>query len=134
MLFELVSPEALLASEEAELIVVPGESGYFGVQKDHAPLMSSLQPGVIEVHKDGKLDRRLFVAGGFAQVDGERCTILADEAMPLEKLAEERETLNASLAELREDISDQNDAQKKQHLEERLALAEAKLEVIRLHC
>lgn len=133
ILFELVSPEALLASEHVDMVVVPGEAGYFGVQRDHAPTMSALQPGLIEIHQKGQLDRRLFVAGGFAQVDGDCCTILADEAKPFDDLVKEGPELANQAQHLREDIADAADEQKRQHLTERLALIEAKQELLRLH-
>lgn len=133
ILFELVSPEALLASENVDMVVVPGEGGYFGVQRDHAPTMSSLQPGLIEIHQNGQLDRRLFVAGGFAQVDGECCTILADEAKPFDDLIKEGPDLAKRAQDLREDIADAADTQKRQHLNDQLSLIEAKQELLRLH-
>ena len=66
--FELVAPERLLASIDADMVVIPGADGDFGVLPNHAPLMSLLRPGVISVYQGDKIDRRLFVAGGFAEV------------------------------------------------------------------
>jgi F-type H+-transporting ATPase subunit epsilon len=92
--FELVSPARLLFSEAVEMVVVPGEEGDFGVLPGHAPVISQVRPGVIDIHEDGKVSMRIFVAGGFAEVTQERCTVLAEEAYPLEDLdvaqAEER--------------------------------------------
>jgi F-type H+-transporting ATPase subunit epsilon len=103
--FELVSPEKLLLSEEVEMVVVPGAEGDFGVLIGHAPMLSALRPGVISTYAGEKVDKRIFVAGGFAEVTGERCTVLAEEAMPVdeidaaaadERLAAAREALNAA--------------------------------------
>jgi F-type H+-transporting ATPase subunit epsilon len=103
--FELVSPEKLLLSEEVEMVVVPGAEGDFGVLIGHAPMISALRPGVISTYAGEKVDKRIFVAGGFAEVTGERCTVLAEEAMPVdeidaaaadERLAAAREALNAA--------------------------------------
>jgi F-type H+-transporting ATPase subunit epsilon len=92
--FELVSPARLLVSEAVEMVVVPGEEGDFGVLPGHAPAISQVRPGVIDIHEDGKVSRRIFVAGGFAEVTQERCTVLAEEAYPVEDIdlaqAEER--------------------------------------------
>ena len=70
--FELVSPERLLLSRAVEMVVVPGSEGYFGVLPGHAPLVSTLNPGVIDVYENGAIDERIFVAGGFAEVTPER--------------------------------------------------------------
>ena len=82
--FDLVSPEKLLLSEDVEMVVVPGAEGDFGVLIGHAPLISALRPGVIDTYAGTKVEQRIFVAGGFAEVTGERCTVLAEEAMPVE--------------------------------------------------
>ena len=78
--FDLVSPEKLLLSEDVEMVVVPGTEGDFGVLVGHAPLISALRPGVIDTYSGTSVDKRLFVAGGFAEVTGERCTVLAEKA------------------------------------------------------
>ena len=79
--FDLVSPEKLLLSEYVEMVVVPGAEGDFGVLIGHAPLISALRPGVIDTYAGTKVEKRIFVAGGFAEVIGERCTVLAEEAV-----------------------------------------------------
>ncbi|MEM8800830.1 MAG: F0F1 ATP synthase subunit epsilon [Pseudomonadota bacterium] len=84
MTFELVSPESLMLSVQAEMIVVPGTEGDFGVLAGHAPFMSTVRPGVVEVHEGGSADvRRLFVRGGFADVLPDTCTILAEQAIDI---------------------------------------------------
>jgi F-type H+-transporting ATPase subunit epsilon len=92
--FELVSPERLLVSEEIEMVVVPGREGDFGVLPQHSPLISTLRPGVIDIYQGGKIDKRIFVASGFAEVNFEGCTVLAEEAIALDEIdragAEER--------------------------------------------
>jgi len=81
--FELVTPARLLLSLEADMVVVPGGEGDFGVLPGHAPLLSTVRPGVVDVYENDVVSQRVFVAGGFAEVSGERCTVLAEEAMPL---------------------------------------------------
>jgi F-type H+-transporting ATPase subunit epsilon len=87
--FELVSPEKLLVSEEADMVVVPGEEGDFGVLKGHMPMISTLRHGVIEVYQGQNVDQRIFVAGGFAEVTNARCTVLAEEAIHFSELSKE---------------------------------------------
>ena len=62
------------------MVVVPGSEGDFGVLHGHAPLISTVRPGVIEVFQGNKVEQRFLVVGGFAEVTPERCTVLADEA------------------------------------------------------
>ena len=81
--FELVSPERLLLSEAADMVTVPGREGDFGVLAGHAPVISSLRPGVIDVKGGTQGDTRFFVVGGFAEVGPQKLTILAEEVLPL---------------------------------------------------
>jgi F-type H+-transporting ATPase subunit epsilon len=86
ILFELVSPEKILVSQPVDMVVVPGTEGNFGVLRGHSPLISTIRPGMIEIYEGETVTSRLFVAGGFAEVVAERCTVLADDAVPLEML------------------------------------------------
>lgn len=79
--FELVSPERLLVSQAVEMVVVPGSEGDFGALPRHAPMITAVRPGVIEVYDASVLRDRIFVAGGFAEVSEKRITVLAEEAM-----------------------------------------------------
>ena len=100
--FELVSPEKLLLSEDVEMVVVPGGEGNFGVLPGHALFISTVRPGVIDVYEGNKVSERIFVSGGFAEVTPERCTVLADEAMPLSSLdrGQIEESLKTAEAEI----------------------------------
>ncbi len=102
--FELVSPERLLMSEPVEMVVVPGAEGDFGVLPGHSLLIATVRPGVIDIHEGGQVRESIFVAGGFAEVSPERCTVLAEEAVPvadIDKAAAEKrlEDAKAALAE-----------------------------------
>jgi len=107
--FELVSPEKLLLSEAVAMVVVPGGEGNFGVLPGHALLISTVRPGVIDVYADEQttITERIFVSGGFAEVTPERCTVLADEAVPMASLSRgdleaTQRTLEAQALTLRE--------------------------------
>ena len=73
--FDLVSPERLLLSEDVDMVVVPGVEGDMGIMGGHAPVMSTLRPGVIDVDVQGQPQRRYFVRGGFAEVTPAGLTI-----------------------------------------------------------
>jgi F-type H+-transporting ATPase subunit epsilon len=84
--FRLVMPERELLNTEADMVVVPGSEGDFGVLPGHAPLISTVRPGVLEVFQGSKAEQRFLVAGGFAEVTPERCTVLAEEAVAFEQV------------------------------------------------
>jgi len=107
--FELVTPERLLLSEMVEMVVVPGTEGNFGVLPGHAPLISSIRPGTIDIYEGQSIARRIFVVSGLAEVTPERCTVLADEALPPEELDRsaieaELRTVTDNLPSLREQL------------------------------
>ncbi len=102
--FELVSPERLLFAGDVESVVVPGTEGEFTVLKDHAPLMSTLKPGVVTVIETGAKETRLFVRGGFADVAPTGLTILADSAVPIEQF--DASKLDAEIQIARTDVAD----------------------------
>ena len=93
--FDLVSPENLIFNDEVGMIIVPGKDGDFGVLPGHSKVMSSLRPGRVMIYGEGKnLLKAFFVSGGFAEVNPEKCIVLAesvDEIHALEKSAIEKE-------------------------------------------
>ncbi len=98
--FELVSPEKVLFSGPVLMVTAPGEQGEYGVLPGHAPMITTIKPGVISVYANDLVtpSARLFVAGGFAEVTHLRFTILADEAIPVSELN------GAELAEQNKDL------------------------------
>ena len=94
--FELVSPERLLFTGEVESVVVPGSEGELTVMKDHAPLMTTLKPGIVTVNESGGRSQRLFVPTGL--------TILAESAVPVEQL--DGAKLDAEIKDAQDDVND----------------------------
>lgn len=94
--FELVAPERVLFSGPVDSVVVPGANGAFQVLAGHAPVMSTLKPGIVTVAIDG-VPTQLFVMGGFADVRPEGLTILAEQAVPLDEV--KRDALEAQINE-----------------------------------
>ena len=125
--FEMVSPEKLLLSKRADMVVVPGTEGDFGVLPRHSPLISSIRPGVIQVYEGGQVTDRIFIAGGFAEVTGARCTVLAEEAVPVDEI--DRGQAEGELKDLRDDLLDAKTDEERAAIERRIAAAEAKLQV-----
>jgi F-type H+-transporting ATPase subunit epsilon len=123
--FELVSPERLLVSRPVEMVVVPGSEGDFGALPGHAPLISEIRPGVIAIFEGGKVQERIFVAGGFAEVTPARCTVLAEKALPLSDL--DRSSADSELKDARDDLGDAKSDVERALAEHEIAVAEAKL-------
>ncbi|MGO9389190.1 F0F1 ATP synthase subunit epsilon [Rhodoblastus sp.] len=116
--FELVSPEKLLFSGEVEAVVVPGIEGQFTVMKDHAPVMSVLKAGIVEIDETATKKTRLFVLGGFVDVAGGGLTLLAEQASPLEQFDASRLAVEIKNAE--EDLADAKTEEAKKLAAEKL--------------
>ena len=97
---EIVSPEKLLLSRAVDMVVMPASEGDLAAMADHAPMITTLRGGVIALHEGGRVTDRFYVAGGFAELTPERCTILADQAVPVGELskAEAQRRLEAAEA------------------------------------
>lgn len=126
--FELVSPERLLVSKPVDMVVVPGSEGDFGVLRGHAPLISTLRLGIIDVHDGGSVQQRIFVAGGFAEVTAERCTVLAEEAVAVSDI--KRPDVEAQIKGLRDRLAVADSDAERTALAGRIAVAEAKLALV----
>ena len=87
--FELVSPEQLLASGEASIVTLPGTEGDMGVLAGHAPVMTSLRPGLVTADMAEGGETSYFVRGGFADISPSGVTILAEFAVPQNELTRE---------------------------------------------
>ena len=122
--FELVAPERLVLSEPVEMVVVPGAEGDFGALPQHSLLISAVRPGVIDVYQNGNVTHRIFVAGGFAEVTGERCTVLAEEAFPLAELDAARVSARTAAARKALDAA-ANDEHSRLQAQRELAVCEA---------
>ncbi|MEO0383695.1 MAG: F0F1 ATP synthase subunit epsilon [Pseudomonadota bacterium] len=120
--FELVSPERQLVAGEATQVVVPGAEGQFTVLANHAPFLSTLKPGVLEVTMaDGSTDR-IFVRGGFADANPEGLSLLAEEAQRVADM--DMASLDQAIQDAREDAADAKDDAAKTAAETKLAQLE----------
>jgi F-type H+-transporting ATPase subunit epsilon len=104
--FELVSPTRLVFSGEAEQVDVPGAEGDFGVLPGHAPFISKLRPGALTI-RNGADVKRYFVREGFAEVNPEGLTVLAETAVPVEDV--DRATIDEAIKAAEKNVSDAKD-------------------------
>lgn len=116
--FELVSPERLLISEEAESVLVPGSEGDFQVLANHAPVLATLRPGLLDVVLPGGQERRIFVRGGFAEAGPESLTVLAQQAIDSGDL--DKKVLAQEVQDAEEDVADAKDDEARDKAQEKL--------------
>jgi F-type H+-transporting ATPase subunit epsilon len=109
--FELVSPDKLQFNGPAQSVLVPGSEGDFQVLRDHAPVMTSLRPGVVAVEEEGGKVSRFFVRGGFADVNPGGLIVLAETAMPAEEVNAAR--LDQEIKNAEEDLADASEDNKR---------------------
>lgn len=117
--FELVSPERLLVSEEVESVIIPGTDGEMTVMARHAPVMTTVKPGVVTVKAASGAEARYVVFGGFADILPEGCTLLAESAVAVKDI--DRADLARRIGEAREDVADARDEAARTRAEQYLA-------------
>ena len=126
--FELATPEALVASVAVDMVVVPGAEGDFGVLPGHAPFISTVRAGVIDVYEGDKIDQRIFVADGFAEVNERGCTVLSSEAYPVDEL--DRGEVEERLKAAQDELADADSDAERDKAEAEIAVCEAMLVAI----
>jgi F-type H+-transporting ATPase subunit epsilon len=115
--FDLVSPEKLLFSGEVEQVDVPGAEGDFGVLAGHAPFVTTVRPGILTLYgQDGPL--KVVVNGGFAEVNPQGLTVLADMAVPLDDF--DRSQLASQIKDAEEDVADAKEGWQRDKLAHKL--------------
>ena len=117
--FELVSPERLLVSEDVESVVIPGSEGEMTVLANHAPVMTTIKPGVVTVKPLSGGATRYVVFGGFADILPDTCTLLAESAVAVGDI--DGAALARRIQDAREDVSDAKDDQARTKAESYLA-------------
>ncbi len=129
--FELVSPEEKLVSEPVNWAIMPGEAGEFGAGMDHMSLVASLKPGLVKLFPVSLKDepRKIFITGGFVDVAGTSCVVLAEEAIAFEKLGS-AESISEKIALLEKDSALAVEEADKMRFQNQIDLEKAKLEAL----
>ncbi len=117
----------MVVSKAVAMVTVPSEKGLYGVLAGHAPMITTVSAGVVEVFEndDSAASDRVFVEGGFAEVTGERCTVLAEKAIPVAKL--DRAAIEAEMKAVEDAIATAETEEERDALEHRRTVAQAKL-------
>ena len=125
---EIVSPERLLLSRPVDMVVIPASEGDMGVLEGHAPTMVMLRGGVIDLYENDTVTDRMYVAGGFAEVTPERCTVLANEVVPSSEVSREEGERRLAEAETAYAAIDASDVAAEEMALERIQSARALVE------
>ena len=126
---EIVSPEKLLLSRPVDMVVLPASEGDMGVLVGHAPMIVTLRGGMISLYENNVVTDRLYVAGGFAEVTPERCTVLATEVLPVAEVSRAAAEKRAADAEAAYAAADKNDVIALDLIMDRIQSARAMTEV-----
>ena len=119
--FDLVSPENLIFNDKVGMIIVPGKDGDLGILPGHSKVISTLRPGRVMIYgEDKNLLKSFFVSGGFAEVNPEKCIVLAENVEELSSL--EKSLVEKEIQKL--------ESQNKMKTNEQLLIAKAKLDAI----
>jgi F-type H+-transporting ATPase subunit epsilon len=128
--FELVSPEAKLIAEDVIMAVIPGSEGEFGVLSGHMPLVANVSTGVVSIYRETMNDvsERVFIAGGVADVTGEQCTVLAEQAINVNDI--DKADIEQKMKDIQETLSNANDKAEISSLQKRLFVYKAVLSAV----
>jgi F-type H+-transporting ATPase subunit epsilon len=116
--FELVSPAKLLFSGDVASVTLPGTEGEMTIMPMHAPVLATLRPGFVTVVKDGGATDKMFVRGGFAEVNAKGLTVLAETAIPVAEL--DASAMNAQIQTAEDEVEAAKDDEGKRKALENL--------------
>lgn len=103
---KVVTPVNTVFDSEATYVGLPGEMGSFGVMRRHEPLVSALNPGVVNVDTAGEGSQgrvRFVISGGYAQIDDDKVIVLANDALDVSKI--DRDAVSANLEKVEKDLA-----------------------------
>lgn len=121
---EVVTPEKTVVSEDVDMVVCPGTEGEFGVLPHHVSLLSALKIGALRYHVNAR-DEMVFVSGGFVDVNGDKCSVLAESA-------ERADSIDEARARAARERAEQRLTDKKEDLDEARAIAALQRAIMRL--
>jgi len=127
--FEIVTPEERLYQDNAWQVVLPAAQGAIGILPQHAPMVILLQSGIVYIYQDeDTLSERIFVGGGFAHIDEENCTVMADEAIRVSDIKETE--VQDYIDKIHAEMEEAHEEDKKELLQKTLTIARAKLDLL----
>ncbi len=128
MQFDLVSPEAALASMEVLSVQIPGSEGDFTAMPEHAPVITTLRPGIVKVNSE-KGTFEYLVTGGFVEINADSTSILAEQAYDKNNVS--RDIIDGLIKDA-ESLVENVDADAKDSADKRLADTKLLIEILNL--
>ena len=125
---ELVLPDTLVASKRVDMVIIAGTEGDFGVLPEHAPLVSSIRPGLLEIHDSDKTEK-FFLAGGFVEVLSNQVSILASELCSLEDI--DVSSCKDEIENLKKQLNSSQDEKEKSLIQNNIDKLEVKIALIK---
>tara|TARA_B100000949_G_scaffold234221_1_gene252638 strand:+ start:566 stop:970 length:405 start_codon:yes stop_codon:yes gene_type:complete len=125
---ELVLPDKLVASKLVDMVIIAGTEGDFGVLPEHAPLISSIRPGLLEIH-DSEKTEKFFLAGGFVEVLSNQVSILASELCSLEDV--DVSSCKDEIENLKKQLNSSQDEKEKSLIQNNIDKLEVKIALIK---
>lgn len=125
---EIISPEKVLVSRDVDMVVMPGEEGNIAAMPEHAPMMLLLRGGTVALYEGDTVTDRFFVGGGFADMTPTRCTILADEAVPVSEISIDSATARLEALTEAWDAADKSDTTRVEGLLARIQAVQAEID------
>ena len=125
--FRLVSPEKILFSDMVSMAVIPAAKGEMGILPKHAPMIVTLQNGIISVYEGSQVTEKIFIGGGFANINEQGCTVMADEGIYVKDI--DPKEVQAYIEETLKEIEVIEEEEERLNLERNVAVARAKMEI-----
>ncbi|MGB0935322.1 MAG: ATP synthase F1 subunit epsilon [Alphaproteobacteria bacterium] len=125
--FQLVSPEQILYADQVTMAVIPSSAGEMGVMKDHTPLGVTLAKGIINIYQGDTLTEKIFITGGFANINEQGCTVMADEGINVRDIAPDQ--IEQHIADVMQQMKEAVEEDERIALEKDLAVARSKMEI-----
>jgi len=114
---------------EADAVAMPGMEGDFGVMPGHAPIISALRAGIIEVEGTTDSPDRIYIAGGFAEIAADRLVVLAEEAVVVSDM--DRANLEQRIQEANEELAAAEEGEPRRLTEGKIAILQEMLAAAR---
>jgi F-type H+-transporting ATPase subunit epsilon len=127
---QLIAPDRIVFSGLVEMVIVPAAKGALGILPTHAPIVTTLQPGVVDIYQGQEITNRIFINGGYTSVTETKCIILSDEAVLVTDI--QPGEVEAYIERTQAELAKQSLApDEKTTLEQDLMIARAKMELFR---
>ena len=125
--FQLVSPEKMLYTDDVSMVTIPASRGEMGILPNHAPMLVTLIPGIIHVYQEHTIEEKIFVAGGFANINEKGCQVMADEGIHVADIHPEE--VEAHIEDVMQELEGDQEEDVRVSLEENLSIARTKMEI-----